>query len=319
MTIETNSLINTQQSRQWLEGAVGKNTKSFDFCSAYIKKNTIDYFHEMFKKNMFKGEGRFLARWLLNDLFQGSSDIEAYEILKNYGYDFYIKLDFHGKIYKVNPGQILMGSPNMTNSGFGLKVHSNDETGVILETNKSNEIYIDNLFNNSIKMNDQLFEELRSEYCLFLDTKEKNLNPEWSQLLKTKVSSSAFSTEILVNECFFSKSPLTLTAIDSYEVLHDISLLSLNISDIKNLDKLKESFLGSKFYLWLLSKLAQESNELYFGRLTELLHNDLIDDPRPYRKDVKDLISNLLNWISDLSIQNIKIERPNYSQKITLI
>ena len=319
MTIETNSLINTQQSRQWLEDAVGENTKSFDFCSAYIKKNTIDYFHEMFKKNLFKGKGRFLARWLLNDLVQGSSDIEAYEIFKKYGYDFYIKLDFHGKIYKVNPGQILMGSPNMTNSGFGLKNNSNDETGVILETNKSNEIYIDNLFNNAIKMNDQLFEELRSEYYIFLDAKEKNLNPEWSQLLKTKVSSSTFSTEILVNECFFSKSPLALSAKGTYEVQHDISLLSLNISDIKNLDKLKESFLSSKFYLWLLRKLAQENSELYFGRLTELLHNDLIDDPRPYRKDVKDLISNLLNWISDLNIQNIKIERPNYSQKITLI
>lgn len=319
MKIETNSLINTQQSRNWLEGAVKKNTKSFDFCSAYIKKNTIDYFHEIFKKNLYKGGGRFLARWLLNDLVQGSSDIEAYEILKTYGYDFYIKLDFHGKIYKVNPGQILMGSPNMTNSGFGLKNHANDETGVILETNKSNEMYIDNLFHNAIKMDDRLFVELCSEYYHFLNTKEKNPNPEWSQLLKNKVSSSIFSSEILVNECFFSKSPLALDDKDSYEVQHDISLLSLNNSDIINLDQLKESFLSSKLYLWLVHKLAKENGELYFGRITELLHNDLIDDPRPYRKDVKDLLSNLLNWISDLNIQNIKIERPNYSQKITLL
>ena len=45
----------------------------------------------------------------------------------------------------------------------------------------------------------------------------------------------------------------------------------------------------------------------------------LYDDPKPYRREVKDLQQNLYTFIKGLKIDGIEITRPNYSQKIRLI
>ena len=58
---------------------------------------------------------------------------------------------------------------------------------------------------------------------------------------------------------------------------------------------------------------------MYFGAVTEKLHNALVSDPKPYRRDVKIMLSNLLELIDELQMEEIKIDRPNYSQRIQLI
>lgn len=57
---------------------------------------------------------------------------------------------------------------------------------------------------------------------------------------------------------------------------------------------------------------------MYFGAVTEKLHNALVSDPKPYRRDVKIMLSNLLELIDELQMEEIKIDRPNYSQRIML-
>ena len=49
-----------------------------------------------------------------------------------------------------------------------------------------------------------------------------------------------------------------------------------------------------------------------------MLHNTLVNDPKPYRKDVKELLANLLDWIKKLHFDEIVIEQPNHSQLVTL-
>ena len=77
-------------------------------------------------------------------------------------------------------------------------------------------------------------------------------------------------------------------------------------------------FKRSKCYLWLLDTIRKKpSMQMSFGELSKHLHSSILNDPKPYRKDVKQLLGNLLNWITDFDIEEIKIERPNYSQVIT--
>ena len=79
-------------------------------------------------------------------------------------------------------------------------------------------------------------------------------------------------------------------------------------------------FSETKCYLWLKEELKKKDNhELYFGEATALLHNVLLNDPKPYRKEVKDLLSNLLSWITALDCEEIVVDRPNHSQRIRLI
>ena len=85
-----------------------------------------------------------------------------------------------------------------------------------------------------------------------------------------------------------------------------------------NETRLRKSLGGCNAYLWLLSVLAENSNELYFGELTQLLHDTLVEDPRPYRKDVKVLLINLLGWINELDMEEVIIDRPRHSQRLRI-
>lgn len=75
-----------------------------------------------------------------------------------------------------------------------------------------------------------------------------------------------------------------------------------------------------KSYKWLISFLKnKENNQSYYGEITKNIHDIFVKDPRPFRKDIKQHLTDLLDCIKKYELKNIKIERPNYSEVITLI
>ena len=85
-----------------------------------------------------------------------------------------------------------------------------------------------------------------------------------------------------------------------------------------NIEEFRESFRWSNAYLWLVSVLRENEGCIYFGALSEKLHNVMVSDPKPYRRDVKNMLSNLLSLIDQLQMEEIVVDRPNYSQRIRL-
>ena len=81
-------------------------------------------------------------------------------------------------------------------------------------------------------------------------------------------------------------------------------------------ESLINSFRWSPAYLWLMDQLNEKNGEIYFGELSARLHNSLVTDPKPYRKDVKALLSNLIQMIVVLDMPEVGVDRPNYSQRI---
>ena len=91
----------------------------------------------------------------------------------------------------------------------------------------------------------------------------------------------------------------------------------LELSGSVDKEKIKQEFRWSKAFLWLYKTVNEkESKECYFGELSQKLHDALINDPKPYRKEVKELLANLLGWIEYFNFDFIKVDRPNYSQRI---
>lgn len=61
-----------------------------------------------------------------------------------------------------------------------------------------------------------------------------------------------------------------------------------------------------------------ESEYVRFGEITAKLHNDLIDDPKPYRKDVKGFVSNIFKWVEYLQPPEIGIKKFNRTEALYL-
>ena len=57
-----------------------------------------------------------------------------------------------------------------------------------------------------------------------------------------------------------------------------------------SLTEIRAIFSATKCYLWLKDVLTKhENHELYFGEASVLLHNVLLNDPKPYRIVSNDL------------------------------
>ena len=306
---------NSQAGKLWIEESVSKGVERADICSAYIRSEAFQYFFEnVFEKNL---KIRVLARWTSGDLLTQSSDLSTYELCRSHNIDFYIKQDFHGKLYDLAPFGVLVGSFNLTNRGFSISREGNDEAGVLIDNDKDSSGYFEHLFSNARLVDDELFEKMSKFVSENLDL--KSTSASWPEDILKLIIPQVFSYEekILVNECLACNF-IEFMSTNSSDKFHDLSLLSVDEKDSKDLSILRSCFKKSKIYRWFYDVLKKQDGEIYFGKATALLHDQLFDDPKPYRQEVKGLLVNLLSWIEGLDLEEIMIDRPNHSQRITL-
>ena len=63
-----------------------------------------------------------------------------------------------------------------------------------------------------------------------------------------------------------------------------------------------------------------ENQEIYFGHLSSIIHDSLLDDPTPYRQNVKKLQVNLYSFLKYYKPNNIIIDIPKTrSERIKLV
>ena len=101
---------------------------------------------------------------------------------------------------------------------------------------------------------------------------------------------------------------------------HDLALLGFGSADRPSADEIRDRFLESRAWRWLEARLlGAPGREMYFGELSARLHDLLLDDPRPYRKEVKNLVSNLLDWAVGVAPARAVLNRPAHSQRFRLL
>ena len=105
---------------------------------------------------------------------------------------------------------------------------------------------------------------------------------------------------------------------DNEDTIHDKVLLNIYYNDNFSVVELKSNFVNLDLYKWFIKQIKNKENRSFsFGELSALIHNSLFDDPKPYRKQIKILQSHFIKFLEVLKLENIKIERPNYSQVVT--
>jgi hypothetical protein len=260
-------------------------------------------------------QGRVLVRWQLGDLQRGASDLDSYLTAKELGFNFFIRQDFHGKVFSVPNIGAVVGSANATLSGFGMKESANSEVCTLVPTLESNSIFINNLFDGAIEVDDYLFQEISKVIkSIHPDSEEYIAWPAdlFSKLQTTQPVSSFFSSECLVSIPEINENSKCYVKDEKDQKLLGLLDVSASRSTIASVFKrLKE-------HRWLIEILTRAEGELYFGSVASALHDALLDDPTAYRKDVKILLQTLLSWYQLFPELGVVVDRPNHSQRIRL-
>lgn len=300
-------------------------TQSIEHCqnrawiaSAYVTRKRLDALINHLQRTDI--EKMLIVRWQLHDLLSGASDLETYEIAKDNGWDFFINLDLHAKTYLFD-NSCAIGSANLTERGMnGISPPGNREilatsaeltsvTKWFLELKKSSRLIDDELYK---KIKNEVHELSAEEYKIDLGNVQFS-DPLLIDLLPKK------DLVIYTRDLFWSnnaESIANLTIDDKFSTDIEHDLLLLDIKNSRDLRAIKDRYIASKAFLWLLESVHKQA---YFGELSSILHSSLKDDPIPFRKDVKVLLRNLLVWTSLYGKDFFHIDQPNVSQRITRI
>ena len=309
------NILGTEAFRDLLGQSLEKAKDEIIILSAYVKKVGVEWLIEKLSKKEINCT--IISRWDKGDLAQGSSDIECYELCKINKWQFKILKDLHAKIMLVDKKDLFIGSPNLTGHGMSLIPVSNKEMGVKLEATSSDINIVKNLNEEAILVDDKIYKELKL-WKENLPEIKKIKFPDFPDYLKSKFTENL--DKIWVHNFPWSDvKDLLSEKKNSQNILHDLELFGLENNNI-DIIKINKCFINSKVYKWLLNVLNKESKkEIYFGNLSKIIHNSLLDDPKPYRKDVKELQKNLLSFLKYLKLDQIQIDQPNFSQRIKLI
>ncbi len=314
---ERSSLLNTETFRNLLGNALEKSQKSVIILSAYVKSVGVNWLKDkIMNKNV---KCTIVTRWNNGDLAQGSSDLECYYLAKENGWVFKVLQDLHAKVMLVDDDILFIGSPNLTGKGMSLVPVSNEELGIKVKPLEQDLKIINQLVDEAANINDNIIKEIE-EWQKSLPKIEKPKIPSFPSSIEQSFKEKF--DKLWVNNFPWCDVEYLINNADKKEdnIIHDLDLFGLRIIEKSKFEKnLKESFLQSKIFNWLIRKLEGEENkEIYFGRLSAIIHDGLVDDPKPYRQDVKVLQTNLYTYIKYFKPDNIFYDRPNVSELIKL-
>ena len=276
-------LLGTNQLRVELEESLEKSERFLCY-SAFFTKPAAEWLlkHREFTINDF-----LLVRALPEDFISGSCSFDALKLMLRQNINVRMSTALHAKIYAFDDC-VYAGSANLTARGLALVDQHNQEIGL----------------KGSISSNDlELLENLWSQAETITDTKLKMME-EFCHQHKIKKSlpdmSLIWPKEILneVRDIYCSDFP------------QDYPTAEIRFQT-------ETSLQGSLAYNWLKNAII-DNGSMSFGALSALLHDDIYDDPSPYRRDIKTLLANLLSIVITLDTHTLEIIRPRHSQVVKL-
>ena len=306
MTQNDRALLTGADLKKTLEKALGNANHKIDLISAYITQPAIDWLDECIKDKPL--DVRLICRLHPSDIVSNATNLSALQFALNKGWEIACLRCLHAKIYSIDSNKIYIGSANLTSNGLNIYGHGNLETCVEVDATVENVAFINDIINASIAISAETLQQMEAYINQFSSAESIAHWPE---------SILAETSNLWVKDMFWCN--LSQDNITDYDKAHDTDILQIAVFSSEDAI-FKKNVEHSRPVQWLINRLQeQESKELYFGTISQLLHNELQDDPAPYRKDVKSLVQNLLAYCQICLPEIFEVTRPNHSQRITLL
>jgi len=300
-------LVNKQIKNKIFEEAQ-KSYKSIKVLSAYCKMNALIFLeNSLISKDI--DDKIIVVRLQLADIISGATDIEIYDYCRQNGWKLYFCHDLHAKVYLFDDDICLLGSSNLTNKGLNLIEKSNCEMATVFDICSEDVLKINEVIHNATEIDDMIYDKMKA--CI----EEANNLPE--------IDKSKIEWPKEIRDLYCAESTTLFTADLPCALFNNFlphnNFDFLGIAEIADKSAMKNVFTKSKAYKWLVKQLLDnEEGTSYFGELTANLHNDIFNDPKPYRKEVKELLNYLLDWVKELEIDEIEIDVPNHSTRVRI-
>lgn len=285
-----------------IENILKSNCESLNIITAFCKLDTLKYIDNFVSKNTIK---KIIVRFRLDDLVSGATDKEIYNYCKKNNWQLYINLDLHAKVYIID-NICFIGSANTTDSGLSISKLGNIEISKEFEITSEEKNQLERIFHSSKILDDELFNKMMKQ-LESINTK-RIIKYKWNENIVREYNQSY---NLLFQEDF----PINF---DPRNLEEDERYLEIFKND--SIKEIKNKFEDTKIFKWLVSILLEKTNnEIYFGELSEKIHEIIFQEPKQFRKNVKELEEKLINWLSTLNYDFIEIDKPNYSTRIKLI
>jgi hypothetical protein len=296
-----NTLLSTGGLQKKLENLV-PTSKVFIIISAYITEVALKWISSIVPSEC---NVTLVARLKSSDILNKSSDLKAIELALESNWQVFRLPELHAKIYLINDNNLFVGSANCTSNGLKLFGEGNIETSVELDASEADRDFIKTIIEKSDPISWDILQKMK-EYISTIDSGATTNSKDWPKEIFQP------NTDLWVSDLLWN-SPSDLSSNS-----HDMGLL--DIRSPASSKEVSKAFVNTKVFKWLYATLKDsESGELYFGSLTAALHKNLCDNPTPYRRAIKDLLSVLLSYCEEHAAHLIQIDRPRHSQRITLL
>jgi len=279
--------------------------------SAYITEPAIDL---IISAGSSRSRVSLFSRVSPHDVLSGATSIDALKKAYNQGFKVFKIEHLHAKMYVFDHERIYLSSANFTSNGLSLHGSGNLEVATRVESSKNNLTFIDEILSAAHELD---IEDL-DKMAAFIEQQKMNAEnvPDISSLDWPEEVWMPDAT-LFVSDLFWSDPRKELLLSDDSSK-HDFALL--NVKDFSELEANTHALYSSKPVKWLVRELKDsKDNSASYGYLSKRLHDTLADDPAPYRKTVKELLSNILSYSKVYLKDRIEINRPNHSQVVSLI
>lgn len=274
--------------------------------TAYVTREGVSWVNQF----ALSTDISIVCRIAPRDFVAGSSDINALRMAIEGGWIAYCLPNLHAKMYLLDDRWLFVGSANLTGNGFGLSTLPNIEAMVKVSPTKEDLIEIDRLVSKAYPLTIEVLDEMEEYLYLYEDTSQDHVPNQWPRSILPE-------REILLVTDF----PFGFPGEYCKEYEADPSLPFAKLELWKTSSEAKQDVLcKTASFRWLSNSMFEaDEGAMYFGELTSKLHNDLSDDPKPYRREVKELLRNLLEYVSCYASEQFVIDQPKYSQRVRLI
>lgn len=280
------------------------NSDDILLISAFLTRSVLDLFEEAdYQKDI-----RIYVRCRPADCIGGSCDLNVLKQLISKGVNCYADYKLHAKLYIFDSKQAVIGSSNLTANGLGFSNFPNFELNYSCElsTNDLEKVY--SYLKSCVQLSIDDIDKMQKELSNIDSTSTSEIPDEWSLVDLTPQQELVG----LFIEDFPKCNPFELSSYSDEDVLHDKVMFGDNPLD-------SNQFEQSNVFRFIYQFLeTQENKSASFGAITAHLHNHILDDFSPYRREIKRFLQNFISYLTYYSHIKIKVTRPHHRQVLLI-